>query len=112
MGRAGITQTPVLIEKFKKLRNYRIGWDLAGRKPSCPIEYKEAIKKYFENIRTIKCLLKNISVPVPSTCEASCVGLSLGIVWDKNDPTTQLPPFVPSLSAELFVNPATSIQGS
>ena len=26
VSRAGITQTPVLFENFKKLRNFRIGW--------------------------------------------------------------------------------------
>ena len=89
--RTGITQTPVLFENFNKLRSYRIGWDQAGWKPTCPVTYK-AIKKYFENIRNIKCSAKNISVPETATCEASCVGAALGIVWDINDPTTQWPP--------------------
>ena len=89
--RTGITQTPVLFENFNKLRSYRIGWDQVGWKPTCPVTYK-AIKKYFENIRNIKCSAKNISVPDTATCEASCVGAALGIVWDINDPTTQWPP--------------------
>ena len=86
--RTGITQTPVLFENFNKLRSYRIGSDQVGWKPTCPVTYK-AIKKYFENIRNIKCSAKNISVPDIATCEASCVGAALGIVWDINDPTTQ-----------------------
>ena len=31
-------------------------------------------------------------MPETTTCEASCVGAALGIVWDINDPTTQWPP--------------------
>ena len=91
VSRTGITQTPVLFENFNKLRSYRIGWDQAGWKPTCPVTYK-AIKKYFENIRNIKCSAKNISVPDTATCEASSVGAALGIVWDINYPTTQWPP--------------------
>ena len=91
VSRAGITQTPVLFENFKKLRDFRIGWDQAGWKPTCPVAYK-ATKKYFENIRNIRCSTKNISVPDTTTCEASSVGAALGIVWDINDPTTQWPP--------------------
>ena len=91
VSRTGITQTPVLFENFKKLRNFRIGWDQVGWKPTCPIAYK-ATKKYFENIRNIRCSAKNISVPDTTTCDASCVGAALGIVWDINDPTTQWPP--------------------
>ena len=91
VSRTGIAQTPVLFENFKKLRNFRIGWDQVGWKPTCPIAYK-ATKKYFENIRNIRCSAKNISVPDTTTCEASCVGAALGIVWDINDPTTQWPP--------------------
>jgi hypothetical protein len=53
-----------------------------------PVSYK-AIIKYFGNIRNIKCLLKNISVPDTATCEASCEGVTLVIVWDNNDQTTQ-----------------------
>jgi hypothetical protein len=94
--RTGITQTPVLFENFNKLRSYRIGWDQAGWKPTCPVTYK-AIKKYFENIRNIKCAAKNISVPDTATCEASSVGAALGIVWDINDPTTQWPPATSNL---------------
>ncbi len=90
VSRTGITQTPVLFENFKKLRNFRIGWDQVGWKPTFPVTYK-ATKKYFENIRNIKCSAKNISVPDTTTCEASCVGAALGIVWDINDPTTQWP---------------------
>ena len=88
VSRTGIMQTPVLFENFKKLRNFRIGWDQVGWKPTCSIAYK-ATKKYFENIRNIKCPAKNISVPDTTTCDASCVGVALGIVWDINDPTTQ-----------------------
>ena len=91
VSRTGITQTPVLFVNFKKLRNFRIGWDQVGWKPTCPVTYK-ATKKYFENIRNIKCSAKNIAVPDKTTCEASCVGAALGIVWDSNDPTTQLAP--------------------
>jgi hypothetical protein len=91
VSRTGITQTPVLFENFQKLRNFRIGWNQAGWKPTCPIAYK-ATKKYFENIRNIRCSAKNIAVPETATCEASCVGVALGIVWDINDPTTQWPP--------------------
>ena len=91
VSRAGITQTPVLFENYKKLRDFRIRWDQAGWKPTCPVAYK-ATKKYFENIRNIRCQSKNISVPDTTTCEASSVGAALGIVWDINDPTTQWPP--------------------
>jgi len=91
VSRTGITQTPVLFENFKKLRDFRIGWDQAGWRPTCPVAYK-ATKKYFENIRNIRCATKNISVPDTTTCEASSVGAALGIVWDINDPTTQWPP--------------------
>jgi hypothetical protein len=83
----------VLFENFKKLRSYRIGWDQVGWKPTCPVTYK-AIKKYFENIRNIKCPAKNISVPETATCEACCVGAALRIVWDIIDPTTQWPPAI------------------
>ncbi len=86
VSRTGITQTPVLFENFKKLKIYRIGWDQVVWKPTCPAIYK-ATKKYFENIRNIKCSAKNISVPDTATCEASSVGAALGIVWDINDPT-------------------------
>ena len=75
--RTGMTQTPVLFENFNKLRSYRIGWDQAGWKPTCPVTYK-AIKKYFENIRNIKCSAKNISVPDTATCEASSIRDRLG----------------------------------
>jgi hypothetical protein len=33
-----------------------------------------------------------------TTCEASCLGAVLGIVWDINDPTTQWPPATSDLS--------------
>ena len=105
--RTGITQTPVLFENFNKLRSYRIGWDQVGWKPTCPVTYK-AIKKYFENIRNIKCSAKNISVPETATCEASCVGAALGIVWDINDPTTQWPPAISDFVAAQNISKVSS----
>ena len=103
VSRTGITQTPVLFENFKKLRDFRIGWDQAGWKPTCPVAYK-ATKKYFENIRNIRCSSKNISVPDTTTCEASSVGAALGIVWDINDPTTQWPPATSDLVLAPTIN--------
>ena len=107
VSRTGITQTPVLFENFKKLRSYRIGWEQVGWEPTCPAAYK-ATKKYFENIRNIKCAAKNISVPDSATCEASSVGAALGIVWDINDPTTQWPP----ATSNLAIAPIISIVSS
>ena len=107
VSRTGITETPVLFENFKKLRRFRIGWDQVGWKPTCPAIYK-ATKKYFENIRNIKCAAKNIAVPDTATCEASSVGAALGIVWDINDPTTQWPP----ATANLAIAPIISIVSS
>ena len=90
VSRTGITQTPVLFENFKKLRSYRIGWDQVGWKPTCPATYK-ATKKYFENIRNIKCAAKNI-----------------GIVWDINDPTTQWPPATSDLAIAPLISTVSS----
>ena len=100
VSRTGISQTPVLFENFKKLRNFRIGWDQVGWKPTCPVTYK-AIKKYFENIRNIKCSAKNISVPETASA-------ALGIVWDINDPTTQWPPAISDSVVALNISKVSS----
>ena len=96
VNRTGITHAnSSAVRKFQETQKfpYWVGSGWMEANMSC-------YKKYFENIRNMKCSAKNISVPHTTTCEASCVGAALGIVWDINDPTTQWP----SATADFVVN--------